>query len=195
MKKFLTLLLFATIIFTLSACGENKKDTDDVASVSSYSHGVNIVKYAQKGEIPEIPYKLGHDIEKLKTTFLDTLSVDSEIDGLVETQGEKTVWLDGGSVMFCYQKAKKDEGIAVIIAKEYAYDFSMGGVYSKEDIIEAMDGTEYETSQNPDDAFFLPIVPENLECLTFKTGDNILRFVFIDDALSAAMLIDPENWE
>ena len=69
---------------------------------------MNIAAYAAKGEIPEIPYALGEDIEHLKETFADTLESGSEIHDLTVDEGEKTVWLDGGSVMFCYEKAKKD---------------------------------------------------------------------------------------
>lgn len=190
----LSVMLSVLLILSLSACDTAKEDGQN-ASVSSAGYAVNIAAYAAKGEIPEISYALGEDIDHLKETFADTLESGSEIHDLTVDEGDKTVWLDGGSVMFCYEKAKKDAGVSVIVAKEYAYGFAIGGVYDAETVIAAMGDAEYtRAAASDDDAFFLPVLPENSECITYQTGAYTLRFVLIDGALSAVTLTDPANW-
>ena len=126
---------------------------------------------------------------------MDHIEEGSEIHELIVEEGENTVWLRGGSMTFCYQKAKKDNGIAVIIAQEYAYDFSLGGVYDANDVIHAVRLEEYERAKATDkDAFFLPVIPENTECIKYFVGNYELRFIIIDGTLSAVSLTDPTNW-
>ena len=81
------------------------------------------------------------------------------------------------------------------MAMEYAYGFASGGVYDAETVIAAMGDAEYtRAAASDDDAFFLPVLPENSECITYQTGAYTLRFVLIDGALSAVTLTDPANW-
>lgn len=194
LRGILSILVCLALAASLSAC-TGDKGNEPTSSVSSAGHSVNIMAYASQGRIPEISYALGDDIEHLKETFADTLEPDSEIEGLFEDEGEKTVWLDGGSVLFCYEKAKKEAGIAAIVAKEYAYDFSLGGVYEAEDIIAAAGDAAYTRAEaTKEDAFFLPIIPESCECITYQAGEYILRFILINGYLSAVTLTNPANW-
>lgn len=193
--KLLSVILMFTLCLTFTGCAENEEDAP-VTSVAPLPHSLNIVGYAEKGEIPEIPYKLGHDIEDLKETFMSHVEKGSEITELMVEEGENDVWLLGGSMTFCYEKKNKENGISVIIAQEYAYDFSLGGVYDADSVIDAVGLEEYERGEvTEEDAFFLPVIPENSECIKYSVGGYDLRFIIIDGTLSAVSLTDPENWK
>lgn len=193
MKKLAALFLAALLAALCCGCGTQKGNENAKASSSAYA--VDIAALAAGGKIPEIKFALGANVDELKEKFKDTVEPGAEVDDLTETQGEKTVWLDGGSVLFCYEKAKKENGISLIVAREYAYNFSMGGVYAQEDVIAAMGDLKYEKSAaTDDDVFFMPTTPANCEKLSCVTGKNVLNFIFVDGTLSAVVLYNPENW-
>ena len=194
-SKILSVILTFALCITFAGCAEKKDDTP-TSSVESLAHSLNIVGYAEKGEIPEIPYALGHDIQNLKETFMSHIDEGSEIEELQIDEGENDVWMNGGSMTFCYEKKNKENGVSVIIAQEYAYDFSLGGVYDADDVVHAVGLEEYERGEvTEEDAFFLPVIPENSECIKYSVGGYDLRFIIIDGTLSAVSLTDPENWE
>ena len=194
MIKLLTFIICIAMCVCFVGCAE-KEDTGAITSVESLAHSLNIVKYAEKGKIPEIPYALGHDIENIKKTFMDHVDEGSEIQELIIEEGENTVWMRGGTMTFCYEKAKQDNGISVIVAHEYAYDFSLGGVYDADDVINAVGLENYERAKTTDkDAFFLPVIPQNSECIKYSIEGYDLRFIIIDDTLSAVTITDPKNW-
>lgn len=198
-KKVLAIALAFAICSTFAGCSKEKEDETISAPTSSVEpiihSDINIAGYAEKGQIPEIPYTLGEDVEKIKETFMDHVEEGSEIEELLIDEGENTVWMDGGNMMFCYEKNKKSNGVSVLIAKEYAYDFSIGGVYLADDIINAVNLEEYEKSEaTEEDAFFLPVIPENTECIKYTINNYELRFILVDGALSAVTLTDPANW-
>ena len=95
----------------------------------------------------------------------------------------------------CLEKAKKSNGISVLIAREEAYAFTMGGVYDADDVILKV-GENYERAEATyEDAFFLPVIPENTECIKYTINNYDLRFILIDGTLSAVTLTNPENWD
>ena len=195
-SKIISVILVFALCFSFVGCSKNEEDTAPVTSVAPLAHSVNIVGYAEKGEIPEVPYTLGHDIENLKETFMSHIDEGSEIEELIIDEGDEDVWLLGGSMTFCYEKKNKENGISVIIALEYAYVFSLGGVYDADDVIHAVGLETYERAETTkEDAFFLPVIPENSECIKYSIGGYDLRFIIIDGYVSAVTLTDPENWE
>ena len=195
-SKILSIVLVIALCFSFAGCAGSEGDNASLSSVEPLAHTVNIVGYAEKGEIPEIPYALGHDIEDLKETFMSHIDEGSEIVELVIDEGENDVWMNGGSMTFCYEKKNKENGISVIIAQEYAYDFSMGGVYDADDVIHAVGLEEYERAEaTKEDAFFLPVIPDNCECIKYSVGGYDLRFILIDGTISAVTLTNPEYWE
>lgn len=181
-KKLIGAVLVLSVSMTFCGCDFNK-DTETVTSTNASSiYSVNILAYAEKGEIPEVPFAVGADVETVKSGFKETLQEGSEVEDLTIDEGETTVWMDGGSSMFCYEKANESAGVGVIIAKEYAYNLSMGGVYTVEDVIEAVGSEEYvRGTATKEDAFFLPVLPEGTECVKYTAGDYVLRFVAIDE--------------
>lgn len=195
-KKISAVILCLALVFSLTACANSKKEeTEKVSSVKPLEHSMNILAFAEKGEIPELPFKVGTEVDKVKKEFKNHIERGSEIDDLIISEGEKTVWLDGGNMMFCYEKANENSGVSVIIAREYAYDFSLGGVYDSEDIITAVASDDYTLEKATDkDAFFLPVIPNNTKCLTYSVDKYALKFIFIDEFLSAVTLTDTSLW-
>ena len=196
MKKILSRVLAAAILLSFAGCGEKENEEAKTSSgPKTYTHSVNILAYAENGEIPEIPFKLGESIETVKTEFKDTVPVGSEFEDLAITEGEKTVQMDGGYAMFFYEKENASKGIGVIVAKEEAYKLSMGEVYRTEDVIEMIDSTDYKKETATDaDVFFLPGDPSIYECLTYKAGNYILKFIILKGYVSAVTLTNPEIW-
>lgn len=195
MTKLFSLFLSGLLVLCLVGCQNKYTEADDLESVSSLPHSMNILGYAERGEIPELPFRLGESVQTVKDNFMDHVESGSEIHGLEISEGDKTVWMQGGSMIFCYEKAKEDAGVSVLVAQEYGYDFSLGGVYAIDDVISAVGAEEYDRAATDyEDAFFLPIIPEGSECLTYQAGANELRFIFIDGYLSAVTLTDPANW-
>ncbi len=193
--KLTALFLVCLLLFSICGCASSEKKDKDLESVSSLPHTMNILGNAERGKIPEVPFDLGTSVQTVKDDFLKHIESGSEIVGLEISEGDKTVWMEGGSMIFCYEKAKEDAGISVLVAQEYAYDLSLGGVYAVDDVIAAVGAEEYtRAATNYEDAFFLPIIPEGSECLTYKAGEYVLRFIFIDGYLSAVTLTNPENW-
>ncbi len=192
-KKILLIITAFCFTLTLSGCGE--ASTDKTSSQSAPSHSVNILAFAEKGEIPEVPFGVGANVAEVKSGFKDTIEPGSEIEDLIIDEGVTTVWMDGGNSMFCYEKANESAGVGVIIAKEYAYDLSLGGVYTLDDVIEAVGSEEYTRAAATEaDAFFLPVLPQNAECVSYVTGSYVLRFIAIDGYLSSVTLTNPTVW-
>ena len=107
-SKILSIILTLAICFCFAGCAGSEGDNASLSSVEPLAHTVNIVGYAEKGEIPEIPYALGHNIEDLKETFMSHIDEGSEIVELVIDEGENDVWMNGGSMTFCYEKKNKE---------------------------------------------------------------------------------------
>ena len=194
-KKILCLILALGVMFCFSGCNNGEKPDKENSASTASSHSVNIIAFAEKGEIPEVPYGVGASVEEVKTGFKDTVEPGSEVDDLTIDEGQTTVWMDGGNCMFCYEKANETAGIGVIVAKEYAYNLSMGGVYTLDDVITAVGSEEYTRAAATEaDVFFLPVIPQGAECVTYATGSYVLRFIAIDGYLSAVTLTNPAVW-
>ncbi len=197
MKKSVAILLCICLLLGLSACKEGGEGSSTLSMVS-YSHSADILKDAKNGVIPEISFSLGYSVDALKEEFKSTIPKGSEIEDIIEKSGIRTTQLHGGNVVFCYENSKKEEGISLIAVQgDYAYDFSMGGVYTTHDVIDALKGEEYTKASGEDaekDAFLLPVIPEDIECLTYSAGKYVLKFLFVEDHLTMVTLYDPELW-
>jgi hypothetical protein len=196
MKKVICMLLSVLIALTFVGCKNNKDGKIDIPEDSDYEHEVNVLAYAKKGEIPELPFKLGESIDTVKTKFKDTLSKGSEIEDLVITEGNITVQMDGGTSMYFYEKGKEQFGVSVIVAKEEAFKVSMGGVYSLQEIVKIVGSDDYvQTPAREEDVFFLPGAPMDYSCLIYKVGKYELRFISSGGYVCAASLTDTEYWK
>lgn len=193
LRKLASIITVFCLIFALVGCGEDTPEKTN--SKATVSHSINILAFAEKGEIPEVPFGVGTAIDKVKSGFKATINPASEIEDLIIDEGATTVWMDGGNSMFCYEKANEAAGVGVIIAKEYAYDLSLGGVYTLDDVIELVGSEDYKRAAAIEaDAFYLPVLPETAECVSYTVGSYVLKFIAIDGYLSAVTITNPTVW-
>ena len=187
MKKTVCLILSLMMLFSLSACGREKKK-ENTASV-------DLEYYASLGQIPECEYKLGADIDNLESEISkkqeEAVSAGEEYVFAV-TEGEKSVRIDNGSFSYFYEKDKKSEGISYIAAFDTVYGFEIGA--SVLDIKNALAEYKYtEEAADSGNVFFL-MGTENGTVLKYSFDSVCIMFVFQDGELFAAALYSAENW-
>lgn len=187
MKKIIALLLSLVCLISLSACGAEKEDKKE--------NKVDLEYYAQLGQIPDCPYKLGADPDGI-TSELEAAAEEAEQNSeeypFAVTEGEKTVRIDNGSYVYFYVKESKENGIAYIVAADGAYGFESGAtVLEVKNALPTLEYTEEEA--NDDNAFFLYGI-NNGAVLRYTLGDRTVLFLFSDNALVAVALYDNLNW-
>lgn len=186
MKKILSFLLVFALLFSLTACGKEKK-------VDKQDDGIDIEYYAKLGQIPEIEYTLGSDIDKLKEDLSKLMEEDVEGEVVYNIlEGAENYLIDNGKYSYLYKKANPEKGIGCIVDYDTAYGFELGTVIIE--VKEALAEYEYtEEALNDKNAFFMFGVDSGtvIEC---KFDDNTLAFVFVDNALSATALYTGSDW-
>ena len=176
-----------TLALSFSACGKKKEKTAE--------NKVDLEYYAELGQMPECPYKLGADPDEIKEKLT---AEDSSAEAAGEeypfavTEGEKTVRIDHGDFVYYYEKANKDKGISYIIATSKGYGFGVGT--SILEIKNALPELEYtEEDANDDNSFFLMGTMDGTVLkYTFKT--RVISFFFSENELTAVTLYDTDNW-
>lgn len=187
MKKLFAFLLVMTLALSFSACGKKKEKNAE--------NKVDLEYYAELGQMPECPYKLGADpdemVEKLTAAESSAEAAGDEYPFAV-TEGEKTVRIDNGDFVYYYEKANKDKGISYIIATSKGYGFGVGT--SILEIKNALPELEYtEEDANDDNSFFLMgTMGGTVLKYTFKT--RVISFFFSENELTAVTLYDTDNW-
>ena len=171
MKKLFAFLLVMTLALSFSACGKKKEKTAE--------NKVDLEYYAELGQMPECPYKLGAEAAGEEYPF-------------AVTEGEKTVRIDNGDFVYYYEKANKDKGISYIIATSKGYGFGVGT--SILEIKNALPELEYtEEDVNDSNSFFLMgTMGGTVLKYTFKT--RVISFFFSENELTAVTLYDTDNW-
>lgn len=177
MRKILAVLFCLIFIFSFTACGEKEKKKTE--------HSVDIEYYAKAGQMPEVNYALGSDVEKVK----NELSAEAEKSESVYsvTEGESTVLIDNGEICYYYKKSNPEKGIDYIVNYGTAFGFPIGSVTVE--VKEALDGYSYtEEVLNEENAFFM-FDTENGSVIKCRFEDNTVLFVFKDNALCATALL------
>lgn len=187
MKKVLSFLLVFALLFALSACGKKKEKAAE--------NKVDLEYYAELGQMPECPYKLGADpdeiTEKLTAEESSAAAAGEEYPYAL-TEGEKTVRIDNGDFVYYYEKAKKDNGISYIIATDKGYGFENGT--SILEIKNALPELKYtEEDVNEDNSFFLMGIQDGT-VLKYTFKNRVISFFFSENALTAVTLYDTDNW-
>ncbi len=192
MKKFLSLIICAIFVLSLTACSENGTKTNG---------GGEIERYAKAGQIKEVEYKLGDDVsttkEALSAAYNAVEDSGEEHDHDHEHEafymdfetGDYTVMSDG-NVLCCYVTDKKSDGITHIINNGTSYGFEQGTISTQ--VRDAMSKLGYDTTERDADKselFFLPgSANMNMTVLEYKFDENTVLFVFEDSALSATVI-------
>lgn len=186
MKKILSLSLALVLMFTFVGCGKdrgNQKKENDI----------DIEYYAKLGQIPEVKYTLGTDVETVKSE-LSALS-ESETDGEMVfsiLEGNDNILIDNGTYSYYYKKATPEKGIGCIVDYDTAYGFGLGAVIIE--VKDALSDYEYtEEALNKENAFFM-FGAETGTVIECKFEENTLAFVFVDNALCATALYTGSDW-
>ena len=185
MKRLVCILLCLVFAFSFTACGnEEKKEKKD---------GIDIEYYAKLGQMPELNYALGTDVEKVKNELSATAeSEEGEHSVYSVTEGENNVLIDNGEVCYYYKKATPEKGISYIVNYDKAYGFEIGTISLevKEALKEYNPIEEQLTEEN---AFFMFGV-QNGTIIKCEIENNTVLFVFDENALCATALYVTKEW-
>lgn len=177
MKKVLCFILCAVFVFSLSACkNSNQKQ----------NHSIDIEYYAKLGQINDLDYSLGDNVEETKTALSETVDDHGESNYYDYPSGDYTVMTDG-AVCCCY-KTDDASGITHIVKYGDAYGFTIGAVSTQvRDTMSTLgfDATEREAKQG--ELFFMP-AGADMTVLEYKIKETVVLFVFQEHALSATVI-------
>ena len=191
MKKILCLVFCIIFVLSLTACGgkEGKKN----------SHSIDVEYYANLGQINDVDYKLGDDVDEtqksLSAKYESLQNGEGEFAEEDEAfyydfqSGEYTVMTDG-NVSCAYATEDKDSGITHIVKYGDAYGFAIGTVSTKlRDTMSAEGFDATERSAKSGELFFLPgSANMDMTVLEYKFKENTVLFVFQENALSATVI-------
>lgn len=191
MKKTLAFMLIFFFVLTFSACGSGNHSSDE-------EPGVDLEYYAGIGQIPECPYKLNDDPETVKTELAETAASyhGNEDGGAViydVSEGEKTVRIDNGKFIYCYEKEKEKNGLSYIVDLEDAYGFQQGTISTE--VKRKLAAYPCVERQANAEEFYVLYGAAERTVLEYTFGKRSILFVFEDNALTATVLIDLDNWE
>lgn len=190
MKKIFSLILCVVFILSLAACGQKGVGADG---------GIDVEYYANLGQIKDVDYKLGGDVDAAQKTLSEKYMSFANGEGNLDEEneafyvdfesGDYTVMTDG-NVLCCYVTDKKQEGITHIIKNGDAYGFELGTISTKlRDAMKKKGFNATERDADKSELFFLPgSANMNMSVLEYKFEENTVLFVFQDSALSATVI-------
>lgn len=179
MKKIFCLVLCMIFVFSLTSCGKEVEQKPQ--------HSVDIVYYAKLGQINNLPYKLGDDIDDTKNLLSQTTDDHGESNYFDYESGEYTIMTDGG-IYCCYETQNAESGLTHIVKSGDAYGFIVGEVSTQiRDVMSNMGYNSTERDANRSEIFFLPSGAK-MSVLEYKIEGITLLFVFQEHALSATVI-------
>ncbi len=200
MKKLFALSLCFVLLFTFTACSKDRKKNNDA---------VDLEYYAKLGQIPEMPYKLSADCEKveeeLQAEFDAFLSndphegEDHDHDHNVEEiylnvkDNDDHIFIDNGTKYYLYKKAEKEDGISCIVTFGDAFGIKMSTfIYEVKNAMPSIEFTENEIEEG--DIFFAEYLASG-NVLTTEIDGVTVMFVFQDSELYATAMYKTDSWE
>ena len=186
MKKVISFLIVMSLIFCFAGC---KKEEEKKSP-----HPVNIEEYAKKGEIPEVPYKLGQNIEELKT-LLEEANADSAHAGensFYVDDSSDTVFISSGDYSFYYDKYQEEKGVTFLVTSAKAFGFERETVIIEvEEVLAKYDYVKEDF--NTENSFFI-YDPEGT-VLKAQFGEYTVIFAFVENGLSATAIYKTNDWK
>lgn len=185
--KIIAVFMSALLVFLCCGCSQGGEEAllSTSSKVELPQSTKDIIALASAGEIPELPVKIGTDIETLAEVIIESgneVNPDMTDDELmryelntVTTEGEET------APLFFYKKGYKEQGVSIIVATGEAYGLLCGSGTDADYIINWV-GKNVKVERAPtteEDIFFFNgiVSPENKETLTYQVGDYILKFI------------------
>lgn len=181
MKKILCLILCMFFVFSLVSCKQE--------SGSNPSHSIDIVYYAKLGQINELNYILGGNVQDARDLLNETTDDHGEPNYFDFESGDYTVMTDG-QICVCYKTDDEEGGITHIVKYGDAYGFTVGAVSTQiRDIMrDVFESEATERSSKDGELFFLPSGAD-MTVLEYKNiADTNILFVFQEHALSATVI-------
>ena len=194
MKRIIGILLTVCMLFSFAACGKEKKEQK--TSV------IDLKYYSKLGQIPESEYALGQEIDPMIAAFDEKMKASEELGAQGQEHEDLFYYsatefvdytsINTGSFEYCYKNDKKDGGVSCIISYGDSYKFKIGtlNIQIKQALTE-FDVQEYDTDSN--NLFFFPGA-ESLSCLKYTFEKNDIVFVFVDNALTATVIYNNDEW-
>ena len=186
MKKALSLILCMIFVFSFAACKEKEEKSAPV--VSTVKHNVDVKKLVDEGVIDTIDYKLGDDVETVKTALSQITDEHGDSGFDFNDAWEEYVTMSADGVFCRYEKDEESEGISVLAVNDGAFGFTKGMIPTK--VSDAMKSLGYSTALRDvkDGEFFF--LPKGTEAgvLEYRFDKNNLAFVFIEDGLSFTVI-------
>lgn len=181
MKKFLSLVLCISFVFMFTACGKDGNKSE--------KGSVDVEYYAKLGQIAEVEYKLGDDVETTKNALRELTDEHGE-PLLYEMEiGDYTV-MNVGEFACCYKTDDTSLGLTHIIKYGNAYGFDSGAVSTQvRDSMSKSDFDADERDAKKGEVFFLPS-SSPFTVLEYTVKENTVLFVFEENALCAAVIFN-----
>lgn len=185
MKKLFIILMSAVMIFSFTGCKDKEKKES--------SNGIDIEYYAKLGQIPEVNYSLGADVEKVKSELSASQEGEDSHDVVYNvTEGENNVLIDNGERCYYYKKAAPEKGIGYIVNYDTAYGLEIGTVILE--VKEALKEYSYrEEALTAENTIFM-FDTQNGSIIKCDFEGNTVIFVFKDNALCATALYVTADW-
>jgi len=207
MKKILALLFVAVFLFSFASCSDNSdEEVSSKAPVSSVEI-IDIVKYAEKGEIVGCEFALGTSPDKIKEDYHygddeywgigDTVSSRYNIDAVpldVREKDNGEVRLSTADAKFYYYTANADKGISFIAQFHDAYGLKVGIADTDSVKTAITQKPSYDGFAESEELFFFFDSPEDVYTLKYDFNDYELSFYFINGKLSATCIKNTTLW-
>lgn len=208
MKKLVSIILSAALIFVFSGCGKNNSSDGG----EKIEHSVEVAKLAAAGQIPEVEFLVGDPVDGVKNelfklssgmTYEDFCSEvkasGNELQGDMYSGYVSTTEQNGYTVLsstyneynsvYCiYPTDKENAKISAIAVQGPAYGFDNSSM--KEYVKSAVEG-KAEEAEITSEFSFIPKASEGATCLRYEFGAYRLEFYFSPyDELSLTVLYD-----
>ena len=184
MKRIIALILCLCFAFTLCACGEEEEKIEQ--------YGVDVNYYAKHGEIPEVEYKLGADVDKI-IADVEKAQEETEDDGHghsaynVFEEGDRSLLVTSGTNYY-FDTDNKSAGVSYIVNFDASYGFALD-TYSIE-IKEALETLGLKSTlreADKEEVFYIPGAM-NLSVMEYTFEKCTIVFVFQEDKLCATAI-------
>ena len=183
MKK--TLCLIFSILFVLSFAGcKIRNKEEDRPTLDTDASGVDIIKYAKKGKIPELKYALGDDADAIIAALED----DEDEAFSIMDGDEYTTIITPDNANLVFETDSKEKKIKYIVSFGKSYGFE--NEVDPNTVSEVMDKKGYSAKLSSIPEKLMQFVPAsaNCDCLSYTVSGYSLNFVFDNNYLAATIL-------
>ena len=192
MKRIISIFCFISLLFTLTACGNNSTSSNE----KKYKHDVNVVKVASKGTIPEVDVVLGDSVDGVQDYLFQKASgityeqfqeqlkdanVEADYSAYITTREINghtilsTIYDNHKEVYCMYTNGRETDEIGAIAIKGEAFGYDTSTL--KDFVINTINADYTEITQDSE-LDFIPNVTDGGSGISYKFGAYALEFYF-----------------